>query len=362
MSEYRVEQSENQTGNDITKYPQTKAVVAVLALLTIIHHVSVSVFSEYLYGKLLKPFEYIGIFCVGFFMFLLGYTAMKDVTAYGWKVYARRNILPILVSFFFCSYAYMIVTQLLGERYAMKELLLSFFGLILLNDQMWIAVEVILLNLFVAFTFYKGKNTKTATVLFAVCMLFMMTGSLLLGHQFDKDIFTNWFYGEWWYNTTICFFLGMLYRQKQTQVDSWLKKYFLPAFMGGLVLLAVTGYAAIYIVDHYGYWTETPDNPCYGDKLLTLLAQIPAIMLFVLLMVLVIGRFRFGGRVTEAGSAIYLELILLNNIFIYVCSHANVVFPKWVFIILEVVFTYIAAIILYNVKRLILKGNQAGHE
>lgn len=343
--------------NDITTYPQTKAILAVLAFLTIIHHVSVSVFSEQLYGKLLKPFEYIGIFCVGFFMFILGYRAMRDVTAYSWKTYVKRNIVPVLVSFFFCSYAYMIVTQMLGERYTMKELLLSFFGLILLNDQMWIAVEVLLLNLLAAFAVYKMKNKKAAMAVFAAGMLLMMTGSFLLGHNYREDVITNWFYGEWWYNTTLCFFFGMVYQQKQTQIQTWINNHFLPAFAGCLVLLAVTGYTAVYTNLHYGYWTETPGNPQYGDKLLTLLAQTPAVLLFVLLMVMLVCRFRFGGRVTEAGSAIYLELILLNNIFIYVCSHVNIVFPAPVFIVLEIVFTYIAAIILYNIKRLVLKGN-----
>ena len=340
---------------NITKYRQTSVIMAILAFLVIIHHVSVSIFSEQLYGKMLKPFEYVGVFCIGFFQFLLGYGAMWEREEQKLNGFVRKKVVPVLISFFFCSYAYMIVTQIMGARYSSVRLITAFFGITLLNDQMWFAVEVILLYLLFYVVYKNITDLRKANTVFLIVVLAFMTGSFFLGHYKGQGI-TNWFFGEWWYNTTLCFFLGMLYEQNQEKLESVMQKNYAKIIICVSMLFVGTVILMVYVLQTYGYWSETRMTMHYDHKLLSFGVQTIAVFLFLVVMVAIIQRVHFGGKIFDEGCKIYLELILLNNLFIYVCSHAQLIFSKEIFILLEIVFTYIAAIILYRIKIIVLGG------
>lgn len=105
----------------------------------------------------LRIFSTIGVWLIGFFFFCSGYgliTILRTKQDY-LKGFLVKRVLIVLVPFFLCNYAYMSVELLRGMQFSTPELIASFFGVLLMNSQMWFAVEIMLLYIvfFLLFTY-----------------------------------------------------------------------------------------------------------------------------------------------------------------------------------------------------------------
>lgn len=334
----------------------TKAMQGFLAFLVLFHQIAVYAPNVRPYPDSLDIFSSIGVLIVGFFFFFSGYgliTSYEEKKDY-LKTFLIRRVFAVLIPFFLCNYAYMVTTLLCGNRFTTRDLVLAFFGLILLNDNMWFAVEIMILYLIFYLVYTHVQSKKARLGCMGALVLLMICISFLLGHK-SANIQVNWFHGEWWYNTTFLFFLGILFASYKKNLVSLAKKYYwalvavlIPAF---LLFWKLTDY----MLKNHGYWTETATQMGYWDKFLTLAVQLPTVICFQALLLLLFLKVHFYNRLMAFFGKISLEVILIEKVFITTFEKMGLLNNYPIYIFLTVTATIITAALINQLKSIIIE-------
>lgn len=335
----------------------TKGIQGIFAIVIMLHHLAQKLMYTSEYKGELAYYEDVGTLLVGFFFFFSGFgliTSIKEKEKY-LDTFLIRRICTVLVPFYICNYAYMFTALLLGQKFSMEKLVQAFFGVVLLNEHMWFAVEIMYLYImfYIVFRFVK-KDIWRYIIMFVVVVTLIIAG-FYAGHDLKGNTDSNWLEGEWWYNTTFLFFLGMIAARFYCPIVKWLKKYYYV-----VLTVAIVGFIAFakqtrYMLDHYGYWTETNLNNGYDDKAMTLAAQLPMVIFFELLLFLLMMKVKVHNKILAFLGEISLELILLQNLFILVFDTM-----KWnqnIYVYSSGIMgaTIVISIVINKVKRIILE-------
>lgn len=337
----------------------SKGMQGFFALCILVHHVSLRVrFFDHYSGDMVF-FEDIGTLLVGFFFLCSGYglyVSFQNKEHY-LDTFMKRRMVTVMVPFFICNYAYMFTALMLGHQFTTKELVASFFGFRLLNDHMWFAVEIMIIYLLFYITFRYVKKDVWRFLLIGCMLLVMCIISFLLGHDPTEDnVAYTWFRGEWWYNTTPLFFVGLLMGKFRSELIRWVRKYYKVLFP--VVVVAFIGFykATMYMIQvKGGYWTETELDPAYGNKLCTLAVQVPMVAAFEVLVVLIMLKVRFQNVVLRFLGTISLEMILLENVFMLYFSERDIQLNVHVYCMIVIACTIGIATVINWIKQLILE-------
>lgn len=336
----------------------SKAFQGFLAVSVILHHIYIVLLSELDYKGALSMFKNSGVIIVGFFFFASGYgliTSLYQKENY-LKGFIKKRVFTVLVPFFICNYVYMITMLLMGRKYAMSDLLYVFFGVKLLNSQMWFAVEIMFLYLLFYFVFRFIKQEKIAYLVMGICIVAIMAGSLLLGHDLTNDEIVNWFRGEWWYNTIFVFFIGMLAARLKDKLLPWIKKRYYLCLCMFLVLSMVFGSVSKRLLEEKGYWVETLFYKGYAEKIETLAFQLPMVACSVAVILLLMMKITFYNKALDFLGRFSLEIILINNVFIVAFLKLAVI-HEILYIIAVFAATILAAMTIYKIKLWVLDKN-----
>ena len=350
----------NEFHNDAFSLKITKGIGGYFAFCALIHHIVIIFWMIPTYNNELLLLEHIGVLIVGFLFLFSGYgliVSYEEKENY-LRTFLFRRVCTVLLPFFLCNYAYMTATLLFGNRYSMKELLLAFCGAILLNSHMWFAVEIMLIYLafYIIFRYLPGEKTKYITM--AVVVLGMITASFFLGHDLsDNGQQINWFHGEWWYNTTFLFLLGMLFAKFRRKIIPFAQRHYKPLLIGSGAGFFALWQGTEYMLMNHGYWTETEFCKGYFDKLLTLSVQLPMVISFEIFLLLVLMKVRIHNKCLRFLGKISLELILLQNVFI-LCLQKWLMQDLRIFIVLVLTATLIFATIINKIKLWILEKKE----
>ncbi|MCR5805168.1 MAG: acyltransferase [Clostridia bacterium] len=345
---------------------KSKAIQGFAAVAIILHHLSQDLVERS------GPFEFLtecGVIFVGIFFFFSGYglyTSLKTKPDY-LKGFLRKRFVTILIPFYSCIAVFTVASCICGAKYEPLELLGILSGWSLINSHMWYIVEIAILYL-AFFIFYRLiKNRTVATILMSIFVLGMMAGSLYLCHGKDFSC-SYWFMGEWWYNSTFLFVIGIIVSKHSELFTKIARKAYiilLPLFG---VLTFFFYKRTIHALKTYSYWSEIPGiDPAYGDKLRCLVVQLPFIICFVFFVLLVMLKVKFGNPVLKFLGSISLELYLIHNLFLMGLKDGTIfrVTSPSMYIILTIVMAIGAATIISGVDKYIialitgkLKGQQ----
>ncbi len=198
---------------DFLDYSTMKGLQGFIAMAIIIHHLTqiVTQYGQYNRG-LINIFVNAGVLFTGFFFFCSGYGLMTSVLNKEDYLdgFLRKRLPTIVVPFFVCNWLFVAVTFILGYSAKPLDIITYIFGIVLMNDQMWFIVELAILYIAFYLIFRKRKSDTKALIAMAICITILTVGSLLLGHDNLPGTLGKWFYGEWWYNTTWLFFVGLV--------------------------------------------------------------------------------------------------------------------------------------------------------
>lgn len=340
----------------------SKGIQGLLAVCIIFHHCSVWFNLNGSTNNFFIHYFYFPALMVSFFFFCSGYGlyySLKNKKNY-LKGFVQKRILTVLVPFFICNYIYMFVSQLEGRQYTVKEIVLSFFGFLLINGQMWFAIEIMILYLIFYFLFKYIKSENVALILMGLCILIMIYISMNLGHSRLRYYMDWWFHGEWWYNTTLCFFVGMVFSKFKDKITSIFKRFY-------WVLLTVCTIAFLYLakincilIDLEIYSTETRFSMRIQDKLLGLSAQSIMVFFYIMVLMLIMMKVRFHNKALAFCGRISLEIILINYLYITLFDRIRSEYGIGIYLVLVVVFTIISAIVLNKIKLIILEKDKKG--
>lgn len=263
------------------------------------------------------------------------------------KGFMVKRVLIVLVPFFICNYAYMFVELLLHNKYPMHELIGAFFGIVLLNSQMWFAVEIMLLYL-VFYILFKYIRNEKAGILIMSALIVMITFFSMMVHNYVKP--TSWFSGEWWYNTTPLFIIGMIVARHREQIKSFLTKYYWLAIAASVFGFCITGKHMEEIINNHGYWTLL-----LSDKLITYAVQVPHVIFFELFLILIMQKIRFRNPCLDVLGKFSLEILLVSGVFLNGFLWLLERYGLTCYLCLTFVGTLISAVLLYKLKRFILE-------
>ena len=304
---------------DFLSYPVIKGVQGFAALAVILHHVTqeVTQYGRYYKGAI-NVFVDAGVLFTGLFFFCSGYgliVSMKEKEDY-LQGFLKKRLPAVLVPFFVCNLLFILVNLLLGRQVPPLELLLYLSGIVMWNDQMWFIVELAVLYVIFYFSFRKSKSDAAGLKKMAVCIAVMNVVSLLLGHDGLSETKGLWFFGEWWYNTTWLFFIGMAVAMNYEKVIGFAKKHYKWLLPVGVVAFVGLHTATTWMLSHVGYWMEYPGHRGYLEKLATFLVQCPMVIVFDLTFILISMKMQFRNKILSFLGVIALEMYLLQNIFI----------------------------------------------
>ena len=331
------------------------------AVSIIIHHLSQELADK---AGPLEVFQSLGVLFVGFFFFFSGYglyTSLKTKENY-LKGFIRHRLTAVLVPFYTCNIIFVISKCIEGRRFKPAELPAVLSGWSMINSHMWYIVEIVILYL-LFYLFYRFiKNRTAATIAMCISVVLMMAGSLMLCHGEDYSC-SYWFMGEWWYNATFLFVIGIIFSRHEEGLRRFARRAY-PALLAVFTVLFVLLYLQTsYALAVWSYWSEIPGvDPAYFDKLRCLAFQLPWITSSVCLTLLIMMKVRFGNRVLRFLGTVSLELYLIHNLFLQGFTGSIARIPSaGMYIILTILCAVGLAAILHGLDRYLIgliRGNR----
>ena len=302
---------------DSLSLSHSKDLLGYFALMIVVHHTIQNLIqTRELDVGIMSVFENLGVCFVGGFFFFSGYGLIKSF--YAKKGYLdnffKKRIVKILIPFYVVNIFFTIVLFAMGTL-KKGEILYSILGIYMPNDHMWYLIEIVLLYTLFYFNFKNAESEEKAFLRMLAQILGIIFISMLLGH----GIF--WFQGEWWYNSTILFFIGMVIARFEEPVKSFAKRNYKALITLMSCLFLILHYLTVSIIEELGgYWTEYGDAiwfESFLDKLQTFSVQMPMIIAFVLLVLLIGLKIKTGNRVLSFLGTISLELYITHRLCIW---------------------------------------------
>ena len=292
---------------------KAKAVQGFAAVAIILHHLAQELAGN---AGAIGFFNELGVLFVGIFFFFSGYglyTSLSTKENY-LKGFLKKRFVTILIPFYLCIIVFTVAAAICGTQFNPIQLLCVLSGWSLINANMWYIVEIVILYIAFYVIYKLIKNRTAATVVMTIFVAAMITGSFLLAHGKDMSC-SFWFQGEWWYNSTLLFVIGIIFSKHSDLIRRIARKGYAILLPVSAILVAVFAWLTNYALSHYSYWSEIPGgDPAYMDKLRCLSVQLPFVIFFVCFVLLVMMKVRFGNPVLKFLGSISLELYLIHNL------------------------------------------------
>ena len=308
------------------KHIRSKTIILLIALFAMLLISFVLNIRNVDAGRL-RIFSTIGVWLIGFFFFCSGYgliTSLRTKQDY-LKGFLVKGVLIVLVPFFLCNYAYMSVELLRGMQFSTPELIASFFGVLLMNSQMWFAVEIMLLYIvfFLLFTYVKKEKVCIMTI---VALTAMIT---LIGMQNTRPFcLSNWFLGEWWYNTSFMFLFGMIMAHSEEKIIAFVKKRYPIVLLLCLVAAIGLSFPVNAMVEMGTYYCEYEGSftilQIFMIKFVTLLCQFAMVFFADAVVLMAMMKIKCGNRITRSLGSVSLELYLIHNLYLIMFGYMGI--------------------------------------
>ena len=302
---------------DAWSLTQSNALRAVAALMIILHHMVQSITR---YGDIKKgpvtEWSYFGILFTSVFFFFSGfglYKSYKTKENY-LEGFLTKRLPKIILPFLVTNIIYLLILFSDDRISEVRHIFTSILGFTLINTNAWFIVVLIILYVAFYFCFKKSKTESGAyakLLIFTVCFILMC---LLLGHD-DSIVNGHWFMGEWWYNTTLIFMMGMYFARFETKIKGFMKRRYVILLPLSSAILVGWYILQKYVISTYGYYQEWKYHPGYPEKLLSLVIQIILCILFMFVLLLINMKIELKNKVLKFLGGICFEIYLIHDVF-----------------------------------------------
>ncbi len=298
----------------------SKTVLGYFAILVMFHHISQAVGSAN--SSVFVLLENFGFCLVAGYFFFSGYGLIKSMNQKEnyMKGFFVKRLPKILVPFYVCNFIYILAGVLchrisfdLSKAHVADSSVLGYtdmiraaLGVDLLNGSMWYIVEIVFLYIAFYIAYKLFKKEMGIIVSMTVFIIGLTLFSLFRGHG------SAWFQGEWWYNSTLIFAVGMVFAFKEDLILEIIKKYYYIYLVFNAGMFYAFCRLTHNMLIHHGYWTESN-----ADKFMTLGSQLMQCLFFVLLIIGILHKVRFSNKALAFIGKISLELYLIHNVFIH---------------------------------------------
>ena len=213
---------------DYLSFDTTNAIKGIFIALVFIKHVTPYILnSGYVFDDSFwsRAFLYIdlqvGQWIVAMFLFYSGYGIMESIRKKGMayvQSIPRKRVLTTLVNFDIAVALFVIVALFLHKDYSLKTYLFSFTSWESVGNSNWY-IFVIMLCYLIAYLCFRLPIVKKKEALVTRAILcFFVLGFSVLVLSFLKP--------SWWYNTILCFGIGILYSVLRERIEPIMKRFY----------------------------------------------------------------------------------------------------------------------------------------
>lgn len=324
--------------DDFMSLEVTKSLRGLAAIGVILHHIS----QEELFNrcKELSIFENAGYFFVAIFFFCSGYGLIKNLdTKPGYMNGFLKKRLPVIIVPYYVSALFYFIYRffICKEQMPPAQIVTGLLGLTMMNEYAWYPVTLLLLYLAFYILFRKDTGKGRTPKLFIMFIFILLLGMAFCvnGHfawwakkglwwkmgAFDEG---KWwmhekvllFSGEWWVNSSIAFLVGLIFANSEQSILSFMKKLYPIKLLATVVLFIGAYKLSEFARGKFGYWTIEWNPSAKGldidKKIITLLCQMPEVILFVILLYVIMMKFHTGNPVTRFFGKVSLDTYLMN--------------------------------------------------
>lgn len=315
----------NEYNDDYLSLSQTKLIQAVAAVGVILHHVT-QIVTEYGNRSMgpITAFAQMGIMFTAIFFFCSGYGLLisyktRENYLDGFLLY---RLAAVLIPFFAANLVYIIYTCIDSGRIIESGKILRYlFGIYLINSNGWYIIEILVLYLAFYILFrIVGKllgRDDAALVLLCIFTVLLIVWTKGRGHENPaKGDVTNWFMGEWWYNSTSVFIMGLLFARFKEQITRWLKNHYKAVLIVTVILLPLTYMAEEVIRIRYGYYRQSDRLSWISDETLTCIVQNFLCIVSTFFVIVCSLKIRLGNKCLKFLSYVSTELFLCHGMFV----------------------------------------------
>lgn len=303
---------------DFFSLRDSKNLQIIAAFFIVLHHIVQRITN---YGmKDIGPVGMLndmGILFTGIFFFSSGYgliVSMNSKENY-LKGFLAKRLSAVLIPFYLANIVYFVAALFDGRLTNVKDIITSLLGYTLLNTNAWFIVEITIFYIAFYFIFRFVRKRSIALLLESLVAAAVIVLGIFLHHD-ATAIGGHWFRGEWWYNTTVLFILGLYFGEYGKKIFAAFKKIYvvlLPVMLGLVVLMYFVEYRVRF---NYGYYNESFDHISVKSNALTCAAQTVYAAVFMLFILLLCMKIEFNNRVMKFLGAFSLELYLIHAIYI----------------------------------------------
>ena len=298
---------------------QSHMLQAFACINIVIHHLTQEITS---YGMMPKGpitiYSSMGILFTSVFFFFSGYGLITSV--YSNEKYLDtfiRHRFPIILVPFIITNAIQVIIRVCYVRFPISfaDALRCIFGIYLINGNGWYIIEIFILYVVFYILFKIISKRDFAMALLCVATIAIIIYASHNGHDTTTTI-SHWFKGEWWYNSTIVFIMGMLFARFKPAIVSFAKKYYYVHLVLTAILFVVAFVIEEKILHTRGYYRTSFAISPINDITITLITQSVLCVIFTWLILLINMKITLGNKVLSLLSTISLELFLVHGIFV----------------------------------------------
>ena len=302
---------------DFLSIRQTGAVQSAACIGIILHHLSQQVTN---YGSLDKGlitvFSYAGILFTAVFFFFSGYGLMVSLqrrTDY-LNTFLQRRLPTVLIPFWLCNSIILLTNRLFyGVRYSFDQMIRYISGIDLINGNGWFIIEIVIIYVLFFALFSMFRNRDIALILLTMAVFVLIAYGFFSGHDPKNE---QWFKGEWWYNSTITFALGLWYARFRHKLDSFFSLRYRTLSILFFLLFIASFRFSVHCVGRYGYYYYLSVSVGRKYACITLISQAATCSIFVIWLILLLMKITLGNRILSSLGKIRLPLFLLHGYFV----------------------------------------------
>lgn len=167
----------------------------------------------------------IGQCMVAPFLFYSGYGVMESIKSKGIEyinAMPRRRILTTLVNFDIAVFLFVVVNMLICNSISTRQVLLSLIGWDSVGNSNWYIFVIILCYAIAYISEGMFKRRYVRYLLFAIALLLLPI-----------------FKPSYWYDTMLCFLVGMIYSEKKKLIERLCKRHWATFFSASVVVASL---------------------------------------------------------------------------------------------------------------------------
>lgn len=233
---------------DYLSFDTTNAIKGIFIALVFIKHVtpyilnSGYVFDDSFFSRAFLFIDaQVGQWIVAMFLFYSGYGIMESIRKKGIayiRSIPRKRILTTLINFDIAVVLFAIVSLFVPSEYTIKQYLLSFTGWEAVGNSNWY-IFIIMLCYLLAYLCFRVLIGKREYYFRRTIICSFLLGISVLVLSFVKPF--------WWYDTMLCFGVGILYSVCRNRIEVILKKYYWFILPVLIILLTLLGKSPYYL-------------------------------------------------------------------------------------------------------------------